>query len=290
MVLGVQERISTKMAMLSPQLQRAAQFVSENPEGVATRSLRYVAKLTGVSPPTFTRLASALGYEKYEGLRESCRDQIMKQGLIFAAKAKALQEQGPQEEREGLFVVRQAKSAISNINQLLKSVDPEQIEVAAKNLASARKVILVGMMSSLPFIEYMAYVASMGYENWHVLGRDSQSDTSLINGIGQADVALVISKAPYALRAIKAAEQIQNRGTFVIGITDKMSSPLCQHCDSIFFVSTETPQFFTSHAATLVLIESLVGLVVSYSDDSVNQRIASVEATGHKIGDYFPKS
>ena len=86
MVLGVQERISTKMTMLSPQLQRAAQFVSENPEGVATRSLRYVAKLTGISPPTFTRLASALGYEKYEGLRESCRDQIMKQGLIFAAR------------------------------------------------------------------------------------------------------------------------------------------------------------------------------------------------------------
>ena len=90
--------------------------------------------------------------------------------------------------------------------------------------------------------------------------------------------------------SLGAAEQIQNRGTFVIGITDKMSSPLCQHCDSIFIVSTETPQFFTSHAATLVLIESLVGLVVSYSDDSVSQRIASVEATGHKIGDYFPKS
>ena len=284
----MQELISSNYSKLSPQLQRAARFVAEHPEEVATRSLRQIAASIDLSPPTFSRLAGALGFENYEALRESCRRHIKNQGLRFADKAGALREQGSGDGKKGLFILKQGAAAIENIEQLLNSVDPDRLELAAAQLLAARKVILVGMMSSQPFVDYMAYMASMGFENWNVLGRDPGSAASLIANLNANDVALVISKHPYAARAVHAAEQIHNQGATVIGITDSISAPLCAYCDIPFFVSTETPQFFTSHAATLVLLESLIGLVVANSSEDVEARIAIVEAKSYEMGDYFP--
>ena len=285
----MQQLISSRYSNLSPQLQRAARFVAENPEEVATRSLRQIAASIDMSPPTFSRLAGALGYKNYEELRESCRRLVKNQKLRFAEKAGVLRDRTDKGGEKGFFIMKQGAAVIGNIEQLLNSVDPERVESAAAQLAAARKVVLVGMMSSRPFVEYMAYMASMGFENWHVLGRDPGSDASLIANVDHNDVALVISKEPYAMRAVRAAEQIRNQGAAVIGITDSISSPLCAYCDTRFFVSTETPQFFTSHTATLVLIESLIALVIANSSEDVEKRIASVEAKSYQIGEYFTK-
>ena len=79
------------MGALSPKLQRAAQYVAEHPEEVATRSLRYLAGVTELTPPTFSRMARSLGYANYEALRDTCRKQVNRQQLIFTEKARVLQ-------------------------------------------------------------------------------------------------------------------------------------------------------------------------------------------------------
>ncbi len=283
------ERISSRLDSLSPKLQRAGRFVLEHPEEVATRSLRNVARQVDMSAPTFSRLADVLGYDGYDDLREVCRLHLKKREHQFAAKARALQDNTTIEDTGSAFIVQQAKSSIANINNLLTSVDLGQIEQAADRLGSARRVILVGAMSSRPFIEYLAYVASMGFDNWHVLGDGRGTDAGIIYDVDATDTALVISKAPYATSSINRARQLRELGANVIGITDSISSPLCQHCSSVFFVSTDTPQFFTSHAATLVLLESLIGLVVGKGGEQVRDRIANIEAVNFAEGDYHPR-
>ena len=274
---------------MSPKLQRAGRFVLEHPDEVATRSLRNVARQLDMSAPTFSRLAEVLGYDGYDDLREVCRSHLKKQEHQFAAKARALQDNTTIEDAGSAFIVQQAKSSIANIKNLLASVDLGQIEQAADRLGSARRVILVGAMSSRPFIEYLAYVASMGFENWHVLGDGPGTEAGIVYDVASNDTALIISKAPYATRSIKAARQLRERGAHVIGITDSIDSPLCQHCSSVFLVSTETPQFFTSHAATLVLLETLIGLIVGKSGEPVRDRIANIEAVNFAEGEYHPR-
>lgn len=282
------ERISSKLDSLSPKLQQAGRFVLEYPEEVATRSLRNVARQMDMSAPTFSRLADVLGYDGYDELREECRSQLKKQEHQFAAKARALQENTTIEDAGSAFIVQQAKASIANINNLLASVDLGQIEQAADRLVSARRVFLIGAMSSQPFIEYLAYVASMGFDNWHVLGGGQGAAAGMLHDVGVIDTALVISKAPYATSSIHKARQLRGRGAHVIGITDSIDSPLCQYCSSVFFVSTDTPQFFTSHVATLVLLEALVGLVVGKGGKPVRDRIAGIEAVNFAEGEYHP--
>ena len=286
----LREKVIPKLVSLSPKLQKAALYVIEHPEEVALRSLRQVARATDMSAPTFSRLAEVLEFESYDNLREACLSHLKVQEQSFAAKAQALQVQSGQDGAGGTFIVHQAGSTVSNINHLVNTVDPTHIEAASERLASARKVALVGMMSSRPFVDYLAYVASMAYDSWHVYGGEAGADAALLSDVDQRDVALVISKAPYAMRAIRVAQHLKGAGAHVIGITDKLSSPLCKHADSVFLVSTDTPQFFTSHAATLVLLETLIGLVVKASGVHVGERIARIEAQCHEMGEYYPNT
>jgi DNA-binding MurR/RpiR family transcriptional regulator len=287
--MDLAERISTRLDTLSPMLQKAGRYVLEHPDEVATRSLRTVARQLGMSPPTFSRLATVLGLDGYDALREMCRTQLKRQEHNYASKARAMQDNTALENAGSAFIAQQARASIANINNLLASIDLGQIEKAAERLGSARKVILVGEMSSRPFVDYMAYVASMGFDNWNVLGSGPVSDANLMYDLGYDDTVLVLSKAPYAAKSIKAAQQLRRRGAYVIGITDGIGSPLCQFCNSSFFVSTETPQFFTSHTATLVLLETLVGLVVAKGGDPVRNRIAEIEAMRFTEEEYYPR-
>ena len=287
--LTLKDHVSSRMDKLSPRLRRAAHYVADHPEEVATRSLRYLAGITDMPPPTFSRLATALGYKNYEALRNDCREQISRQQLIFSEKARVLQESDSAEPGQGLFALKQAAAAVDNVNQLSQSIDPQKIEAVANQIVTARRVVLVGFMSSRPFVDYMGYMASMAFDNWQVFGAGVESDSATLAGLGNRDLAIVISKAPYATRSIEIAKHISNSGATVIGITDKVSSPLCAHCDTSFFVSTDSPQFFSSHVATLVLIESLMGTVVARSGEEVGRRIAAVESTSLRMGEYFER-
>jgi DNA-binding MurR/RpiR family transcriptional regulator len=279
--------ISSQLDKLSPQLRQAAQYVAEHPEEVATRSLRYLAGVTELTPPTFSRLATALGYANYEALRDESRNEISRQRLVFSDKARILQESDSTGPEQGLFMLRQGAAAIENINLLSEAIDPTKIESVVNQIILARKVLLVGRMSSQPFVDYMGYMASMAFDNWQVLGGRVESVSATLASMNPSDLAFVIAKAPYARRSIDIAEHVKARGATVIGVTDELNSPLCAHCDATFFVSTKSPQFFSSHVATLVLIETIMGMVVARSEKEVSLRIAAVERESHQMGEYF---
>ena len=160
------------------------------------------------------------------------------------------------------FIFRQGAAAVENINLLLGSVDLQSLDAAASRLACARRVFLAGSMSSRPFVDYMAYMATMAFDNWQVLGVEPGSLGAALVDVNDEDAAVVIAKAPYAGRSIDVARVLCERNAWVIGITDEVMSPLPVHCVASFIVSTRTPQFFSSHVATMVLIESLIGMIV----------------------------
>lgn len=288
--MNLGEIVAPRLASLSPKLREAALYVVEHPDEVAAKSLRQVARAADMSAPTFSRLADELNFASYDDLREACLSHLKAQERGFAAKAKALREDAAAGAAGGSFIVHQARSTIANINLLLNSVDPEQIERAARRLATARRVILVGAMSSRPFVDYLAYVASMGFDTWRVLGGEPGADAAVLTDAGKEDAALVLSKAPYAAGSIRKAGYLKDAGVHVIGVTDKLTSPLCRHADTVFLVPTETPQFFTSHAATLVLLEALIGVVVGIGGADVAERIARIETNCREMGEYHPNT
>lgn len=283
----IQELFATHYDGLSPQLRRAADFVAEHPVEVATRSLRQVAAATRLAPPTFSRLARALGLDAYEDLRDLCRQDLQRPRPSLAERALSLQQGDTPPGESGSLLYRQAAAALGNVQALADRIEPERLEAAAARLCDARRVLLVGTMSSNGFLDYLAYMAGMALPNWTVAGQHRGTLTADLIDLSPEDAVLVMTKSPYARQAVEAAALARESGAYVLAISDAIQSPILPYADDGFVVAVESPQFFPSYVATLVLLETIMGLVVRHGGDAAQKRIASVEKANHDFGQYW---
>ncbi len=255
---------------------------------VAMRSLRHIAAAAKLSPPTFSRLARTVGCADYEALREICRHETTRRSQTFADKAKLLQRAGADNARHepGGLVRRQAAAAIANV-EALATIDPRKLDRAADILATSDRILLVGLLSSAAFADYAAYMANMAFPNWQVAGRSGVSMPAALFDTTRRDAVLVLTKSPYARRSIEAARIAKRAGARVIAITDGVHSPVIPLAHISFIVRTDSPNFFPSYAATLVLFEVLIAMVVQRGGKSAQSRIAAVESANRSHGEYW---
>ena len=231
----------------------------------------------------------ALGCEKYDDLREICRGELKRRNRVLADKADALlqlsSDRGPGE-KSGIFYP-QASSAIDNIRNLMETVDPDKLRSAAESLAHAQTVLLLGTSSGGAIAKYFVCMARMAFENWRISGLDGILWSVEVANLGAEDAVFLISTQPYGDMAVRAAQIAKDAGADVIVITDNLDSPfgpLASHC---FIIGTESPQFFPSQVAALVLVESLMGMVVRRAGKQAAEHIEKIESTAHALGEYW---
>ncbi|WP_181164483.1 MurR/RpiR family transcriptional regulator [Amaricoccus solimangrovi] len=263
----------------------------KRPEEVATYSLRHVARQAELPPQTFSRLARAIGCETYDELREMCRAEFRLRSARFADRVLGFLEGGDdtQAARPGTrepLLVRHAAATISNIQSLLESVDLERLEATAEQLARARRVALLGSLSSAVIADYLGYVCGMALPNWTVLGRGGPLSGQIID-LGPEDAAIVLGFEPFARRTIRGARLIAEQGARLVCVTDSHSSPLTEVAGEVFWVRTASPQFFPSQAAVMVLVETLIGLVVRRAGARAQERLARIDLTNATLHEHW---
>jgi len=289
--ITLKDQIARHFASLSPQLRLAARYVSAHPEDVATRSLRQVASRSGLTPPTYSRLARAIGFAQYEGLRDSCRKELRQSRLSLAERAALLQkpdENNPKEGR-GSFAAIHAHSAVSGIQRLLDEMDVGQLAEAADQLVAAKNVYLIGSLCGRTMVEYLAYMTQMVTPNWRVVGQGASSASGILTGASENDALIAIAAAPYASETVKAVQLVADSGTGanIIVITDDLLSPLLKHASYSFLIPAESSHFFPSHVALVTFLEILTGMIVRRLGEEGQNRINAVEQSSHAIGDYW---
>ncbi|MQX37112.1 MurR/RpiR family transcriptional regulator [Roseospira navarrensis] len=275
------DAISARYADLSESLRAAADYVAAHRVEVATRSLRAVAGASGVSPASYSRLARALGFEGYEALRDQARAEIESRLDSFPDKARRLRD-----DPDRPLLPRQVKACTANIEALLADIDPAELEAAADCLATARRVVVVGALGSAGVAHYLSYMAGWFSDRWCLAGQDGATMAGALAGLGPQDAVIVISKAPYARRAVKAVEAAARAGARLVVLTDSHAFPGLARADFRFIHRIDSPQFFSSYAATLVLIETLTGMLVARAGPAGEARIRTV-AEQNRLLDEF---
>ncbi|MEO1549713.1 MAG: MurR/RpiR family transcriptional regulator [Pseudomonadota bacterium] len=280
----LEERVSQSYTGLSDKLRLAADYVVENPFEVATRSLRAVASTSGVSPATFSRLARALGYDDYEQMREEGRVAMGQQMVSFADRALAL-TQSSKPPDAGDILRGQSVACMTNIEALSHRISADRLDRAVEALHTARQVLLIGSLGSTGFVEYFAYLAQWFKGSWHVAGRNGTALAAAVAKLDRSDAMVAISKAPYARRTVSALRSAHEAGITTVLITDSHTSPALVFADHSFIVSTDSPQFFSSYAATLVLIETIVTLLLTKEGEGAEDLIRATEHQIHALGE-----
>jgi DNA-binding MurR/RpiR family transcriptional regulator len=73
---AVLARLTAEWDELTPEAQKAARYVLDNPQDVGVSTVREIAEAANVKPNTVVRMARQAGFEGYEDFRAPFRDAI----------------------------------------------------------------------------------------------------------------------------------------------------------------------------------------------------------------------
>lgn len=280
-----EHRLSQNFDGLSDKLRQAGEYVAAHPVDTATRSLRAVAQESGLAPATFSRLARAIGYQSFEDLREAMREKIGQRVNSFAERAERLQN--AHEAGESGFFEAHVGACQNNLQTLLRDMDQDLLERAVDHLHAARNVLLLGALGSTGVVEYLAYMAHFCTGNWSMASRMGASLGAGLADLDARDALIVVTKPPFSTRSIEAAQLAAGQGAYVVVITDSHRCPALRHASASFVVPTESPHFYSSYVTTMVLVEAMIGIMVSRAGPAVHKRIARVEDSSRRLGEVW---
>ena len=180
-----------------------------------------------------------------------------------------------------------AQAALANVQGLLSSIDIEEMRRAIDRVSAAERIAIVGSLSSAAFAQYFGYMAAMALGSRVVTILPGVPGGGILADLGAADAVIVIAHAPYTERSIRASRLASRAGAFVVAITDDLSSPVAILADSVFVLSTESPQFFPSYVSTLVFLEAFTGMLVRRGGAGIADHIASVEEINRSLAEYW---
>ncbi|WP_417247102.1 MurR/RpiR family transcriptional regulator [Celeribacter sp.] len=283
MSASYQQRLAEHYAELSPRLREAGDYLVENPLDVATRSLRSVATEARIAPATFSRLARALGFETFETLRDAVRAQLALKVSTFATRAKDLRE-APAGAPEGILM-RSLERTQSNLEELVRGLNPVELAKLVDVLHEARRVLIVGALGSTGIAEYAGYMANFLGEKWRLAGRMGSSYGSALSEMDKQDAMIVITMSPSARVAVNAAEIARRQGVHVAVITDSYACPALRHANSSFIITGESPNFFNTYTTTVFFLEMLMAMLAQKAGPDVVERISEIERHNRALGE-----
>lgn len=121
---GEAPSISARLARvpLSPALQRVAELLLVDPEAIAFGTVASVAERAGTSAPTVVRLATALGYEGFAGLRNAARLELSVRLNTDAVRARVAAPPDPDDPAGPLAALAEVEQR--NVATTLAQLDP----------------------------------------------------------------------------------------------------------------------------------------------------------------------
>ncbi|WP_170762050.1 MurR/RpiR family transcriptional regulator [Ruegeria lacuscaerulensis] len=281
----VLDRLSEEWDALTPEAQKAARYVLENPTDVGVSTVREIAEAARVKPNTFVRMARQVGFEGYEDFRAPFREAIRQGKVSFPDRARWLQEIGKSGELGGLYA-DMIGAAIRNIEDTFGGIDPERLKTAAEDIWNCRQIFTLGVGVNNSNARNFTYLASTGMKQFHAIPRPGSTPVDDLAWADEQDVLIAITCRPYRTEVIDAIKLARQQGLTVIGLSDSPASPVILNAHHGFVVAADTPQFFPSSVSTIALLETLLSFVIAVSSDEIVERVEQFHRRRHQLGLY----
>ncbi len=281
----VLDRLAEEWEALTPEAQKAARYVLENPTDVGVSTVREIAEAANVKPNTFVRMARQVGFEGYEDFRAPFRQAIRQGSVSFPDRARWLQDIGKSGELGGLYA-DMIGAAIRNIEETFARIDAKQLQAAAEDIWNCRQIFTLGVGVNNSNARNFTYLASTGMKQFHAIPRSGSTPVDDLAWADEQDVLIAITCHPYRTEVIEAIKLARQQGMTVVGISDSPASPVILNAQHGFVLSADTPQFFPSSVSTIALLETLLSFVIAVSSDEIVDRVARFHHRRHELGLY----
>jgi DNA-binding MurR/RpiR family transcriptional regulator len=283
----IRQMIATRFDSLSPELQRAARWVSRHGAAVALHSMRDSARAAGVTPATMTRLARRLDFDGFEGLREPFRRHLAggRSGAEFERGLRQRQSGAATPDVLGpLNAMQQANVAsVSGLNQT------SDIETAAQVMISAEQVHFLGLRVCHGVACYLAYAYGLLRANGRLVTGTGGTLSDHVVNIGAKGVLVVVSQAPYTRQTVEAVSLARTYKATVIALTDSPLSPLARDAHHVLLYDTASNAYFHSTTGAQALAEMLSATVAAQGGADAMAHLRRLQAHLRSSGAYWER-
>ncbi len=198
---GIRVRIDQNYSALTPQEQRAADFILDHLDDLAVYSSTEIAAASGVSKATVSRLFRRLGFADAQEVREHARELRMRGVPVGAPRDLAAH----------------AAAEHAALDRLIASLGDGRLDEAATLLAGARTVVVLGFRNSYPVALHLHNQLAQARDAVLLVGfrRRPAGFGRLLAALGASGVPVVLVSDP-ALRhdGLHLACPIESVGAF----------------------------------------------------------------------------
>jgi DNA-binding MurR/RpiR family transcriptional regulator len=254
-------------ARLTPTQRRIAHSLVQHAASAAYLSAAEVAELAGVSQPSVTRFAMALGYNGYPALRRELR---------------ALVDVSPVENTASNAMQRAVRAEADHLARLVDQLDDlDTVRRAADLLVASRPLPVLGLRAAAPLAAYFGYFAAKVLPDVRVL---DTGGTQLLDRLDQARAAgatamLTVVLPRYPRETLAAIRDAKAAGLRVVAITDSAVSPAAGCADVVLPAAVGTQLVFDLHTGPMAMTMVLLQAMCDGAPEPVQRRLEEFEAT-----------
>ncbi|MFI6255120.1 MurR/RpiR family transcriptional regulator [Micromonospora zamorensis] len=253
---------------LTPTQRRIAHCLVQHAPAVAYLSAAEVAELAGVSQPSVTRFAVALGHDGYPALRRRLRD------LTTATPAGSA---------DGGNELQQAvRAEMGNLDRLAAQLaDRDRIAETGRLLAESRPLPVLGLRAAAPLAAYFAYFAAKVHPDVRVLDDGGSLLTDRLEQAAEAGASAVLAFVlpRYPRETLDALRDARAAGLTVVAITDSPVSPATEHAHVVLPAAVGAQLVFDLHTAPMTLAMVLLQAICDATPADTQRRLEAFEAS-----------
>ena len=235
---------------LTPTQRRIAHCLVRNAAEAPFLSSVEVAELAGVSQPSVTRFAVALGFDGYPALRRQLRELGLGDPDAVDTRRETEQDVVRNEQQQAVL------SEIANLQHLAALLaDPEPVLKAARLLAASRPLVVLGLRAGAAQAHGFAYFAAKVHPDVRLLNEGGSMLLDRIEQAAQAGATTLICFAlprhpRELLEALTAAKRV---GLTVITVADSAFAPVAGLTDLMLPAAVGSSLIFDTACAPMML-------------------------------------
>lgn len=260
----LEQRLRECRDRLSAQEQRVAAFIVDHSDDLMSYNSADLARLSGVSKATVSRLFRHLGYASFREMREESR-RLRQSGIPVADNRDAVQG--------NTLLARHYRQEMANLSRWVNALQAQGFSEAIDALASRRRIGIVGLRNSYPVALHLRQQLLQVRGNVALLPQPGQTLAEELVDFTEQDCVVVIAfrRRPRGLSSLLTA--LRQQAVPVLLISEPQSAALNGQGNWHFTTPLDSVSAFDSYASAMSLVNLLANALLHERLESGRERI-----------------
>lgn len=252
---------------LSPQEQRVASFIMDHFDDLMSYNSAELARLSGVSKATVSRLFKRLGYDRFKEMRDEVRT-LRQSGMPLTENRDAVQG--------NTLLARHYKQEMANLTQWVNALDAVQFADVVQALGAAQRVFILGLRNSAPVALHLRQQLMQIRGQVCLMPQPGQTLAEELVDITPQDVVVVVAfrRRPRVIRPV--LEALHKQGVPTVAISEPQAAGITTLARWHFGLPLDSVSAFDSYSSAMSLVNLLANALLHSALTEGRQRIHNI--------------